>query len=118
MTVDWVAFETIWQHEKETLGKELYYALLGITEKKARMYEEKKLALPEHLAKKMIVLKELIDSLENTYTKDGIKRWFTRPRLKLTGEIPAHLLLGHWEKNMALVNELMDIAKEHRIRTL
>ena len=100
---------TEWPALQEVLGAELLASLVGISASSVRRYLADARATPDAVAVRLHFLALVVADLAGAYNDIGVRRWFGRPRKRLGGSSPAHLLVGCWwpdEEGPSRVREL------------
>ena len=57
---------------------------------------------------------QIVDALEGGYNRDGIRRWFSRPRANLQGRAPEDVLKHKWSPQDADIRVIQAMARSLR----
>jgi hypothetical protein len=72
---------------RDILGDDLTAALLGVPVNALQALPDRE-TLPDDADARLTALVPLIDDLRGSYTDDGVRRWWDRPRSALDGRSP------------------------------
>ena len=101
---EWPALETV-------LGSEILARLLGISTVSVRRYRSGERRTPDPVVARLHFLALLLADLSGTYTEEGVRLWFHRPRRLLSGRTPEQVLSGEWTPEDAEVFRLRELAR-------
>jgi len=85
-----------WRALQGVLGMDLLTRLLGISQSSVRRYISGSRSTPDMIAAQLHFLAFVVGDLGGAYNDIGVRRWFDRPRERLDGNTPAHVLDDGW----------------------
>ncbi|MCX5931796.1 MAG: hypothetical protein NTW83_08215 [Cyanobacteria bacterium] len=103
---------TEWQAVRGVLDDDdLLAALLGVRPISVRRYAKAERHCSDTVAARLHWLALVIEQLEGTYNRHGIRRWFQRPRAALGGQAPQDRLRGNWDPDEASIRPILALAQ-------
>ena len=99
-----------WASVNGVLGGEVLASLLGISSSSVRGYLSGSRATPDAIAARLHFLALVIGDLAGAYNDFGVRRWFQRPRRRLSARSPAQLLEGSWQPEDPGPQRVRDLA--------
>lgn len=92
------------------LGLDLLVRLLGVSPSSARRYLSGERTTPDIVAARLHSLALVVGDLAGAYNDIGVRRWFDRPRARLSGSTPAEKLGEDWSPDDPAALEVRDLA--------
>jgi len=100
-----------WNRLVEVLGLPLLPRLLGISAISARRYKAAARATPDDVAGRLHFLSLTVGDLSGAYNEMGIRQWFDRKRVQLSGRAPSELLKGRWQPAQPGPRQVRELAR-------
>ena len=73
--------------------------LLGTSGTSMQRYATRKRQTPDEVSERLHALMMIASDLSGTFNTLGVRRWFTRTRVQLGGQLPAEALGKDWAVN-------------------
>jgi hypothetical protein len=103
--------EREWPALEAMLGSEILARLLDISMVSVRRYRSGERRTPVRVVARLHFLALLLADLSGTYTEEGVRLWFHRPRHLLGGRTPEQVLSGDWAPEDGEVSLLRELAR-------
>ena len=89
--------------------------LLGVSRETLLSCDEDTYHMPETVRERLILVEKIVDTLRGAYNDTGIRMWFFRKRIQLSGKSPAKILRGEWNPNEQGPMTILELAKSINI---